>query len=68
MVDLTKACRHELVAGSDNTLVLKLYTKAAVAKASQPAAAKVPAVQPAVAKTEVAAAPLVAEIVAPAPQ
>ena len=31
VVDLTKACRHELVAGSDNTLVLKLYTKSAVA-------------------------------------
>jgi type IV pilus assembly protein PilQ len=68
VVDLTKACRHELVAGSDNTLVLKLYTKSEVAQASQPVAVKVPAVQPAVAKTEVAAAPVapvVAELVAP---
>ncbi len=34
VVDLTQACRHELVPGSDNSLVLKLYTKAAVAKAA----------------------------------
>ncbi len=54
VVDLTKACRHELVPGSDNTLVLKLYTKASAA-------------QPIVtAKNEVAVAPPVAEIVAPA--
>jgi len=69
VVDLTKACRHELVAGSDNTLVLKLYTKSEIAQASQPAAVKVPAVQPVVAKTEVATAPLapvVAEFAAPA--
>jgi type IV pilus assembly protein PilQ len=72
VVDLTKACRHELVAGSDNTLVLKLYTKSVVAQASQPAVAKAPAVQAVATKTEVAAAPvarvapLVAELVAPA--
>ena len=69
VVDLTKLCRHELVAGSDNTLVLKLYTKSEIAQASQPAAVKVPAVQPVVAKTEVATAPLapvVAEFAAPA--
>ena len=42
VADLTKACRHELVAGSDNTLVLKLYTKSVVAQASQPAVAKAP--------------------------
>jgi len=66
VVDLTKACRHELVPGSDNTLVLKLYTKSEVAHASQPAVIKTPAVQPAVAaKTEVAAAPVVAELAAP---
>ncbi len=58
VVDLTKACRHELVPGSDNTLVLKLYTNSAVAQAApQPAVAKVPAAQPIVAaKTEVAVA------------
>ena len=65
VVDLTKACRHELVAGSDNTLVLKLYTKSEVAKASQPAVAKVPAVQPVVAKADVAPRPVVAELAAP---
>ena len=66
VVDLTKACRHELVPGSDNTLVLKLYTKSVVAHASQPAVVKAPAVQPAgAAKTEVAAAPVVAELAAP---
>ncbi len=65
VVDLTKACRHELVAGSDNTLVLKLYTKSEVAQASQPATVKAPAVQPVVAKTEVATAPVVAELAAP---
>jgi type IV pilus assembly protein PilQ len=73
VVDLTKACRHELVAGSDDTLVLKLYTKSVVAQASQPAVTKAPAVQPVVAaKSDVAAAPVapvaavVAELVAPA--
>ena len=67
VVDLTKACRHELVPGSDHTLVLKLYTKSVVAQASQPAVAKAPAVQPTVtAKSEVATAPVVAELVAPA--
>ena len=69
VVDLTKACRHELVAGSDNTLVLKLYTNSEVAQASQPAAVKAPVAQPVVAKREVAAAPVapvVAELTAPA--
>jgi type IV pilus assembly protein PilQ len=67
VVDLIEACRHELVAGSDNTLVLKVYTKSVVAQASPPAVAKAPAVQPVVAaKSEVAAAPVVAELVAPA--
>jgi type IV pilus assembly protein PilQ len=63
VVDLTQACRHELVSGSDNALVLKLYTRAAVAKA---APVVVKAAQPAVAKNEVAVAPPVAQIVAPA--
>ncbi|MGH9809175.1 MAG: AMIN domain-containing protein, partial [Terriglobia bacterium] len=63
VVDLTQACRHELVSGSDNSLVLKLYTKAALAKA---APVVVKAAQPTVAKSEVAVAPPVAEIVAPA--
>ena len=58
VVDLTKACRHELVAGSDNTLVLKLYTKSEVAQASQPAAVKAAAAQPVVAKMKCVAAPV----------
>jgi type IV pilus assembly protein PilQ len=67
VVDLTKACRHELVAGSDNTLVLKLYTKSAVAKAApQPVVVKTPAAQPTVAaKSEIAVAPQAAQIAAP---
>ncbi len=65
VVDLTQACRHELVAGNDNSLVLKLYTKSAVAKAA-PLVVKTPAAQPTVAKSEVAVAPPVAEVVAPA--
>ncbi|HLO07229.1 MAG TPA: type IV pilus secretin PilQ [Terriglobales bacterium] len=65
VVDLTQACRHELVSGSDNALVLKLYTRAAVAKAA-PMVVKAPAEQPAVARNEVAVAPPVAQIVAPA--
>ncbi len=65
VVDLTQACRHELVSGSDNALVLKLYTRAAVAKAA-PVVVKAPAPQPAVARNEVAVAPPVAQIVAPA--
>ena len=62
VVDLTQACRHELVPGSDNSLVLKLYTKSAVAKAApQPLVVKA---APAVAKSEVAVAPPLADIVA----
>jgi type IV pilus assembly protein PilQ len=60
VVDLSQACRHELVAGSNNTLVLKLFTKSEIAQASQPAV-QAPAVA---AKTEVAA-PAVAELAAP---
>jgi type IV pilus assembly protein PilQ len=67
VVDLTTACRHELVAGSDNTLVLKLYTKSALAKAApQPAVVKTAAAQPTVAvKNEIAVAPQAAQIAAP---
>ena len=70
VVDLTKACRHELLAGSDNTLVLKLYTKSVVAKAApQPLVVKASAAPPTLApKSVIAAAPTVAEIVAPAPE
>jgi type IV pilus assembly protein PilQ len=59
VVDLTKACRHELVAGSDNMLVLKLYTKSEIAQA--------PVVAPKVvtAKSEVPVAPVLAEMAAP---
>ena len=32
VVDLTQACRYELVPGRDNRLVLKLYTKSVAAK------------------------------------
>lgn len=62
VVDLTKAVRHELVAGSDNTLVLKLYTKSEVAKVA-PKAKVAPAV-----KSEVAVAPQAAPVVAVAPE
>ncbi len=65
VVDLTKACRHELVPGSDNTLVLKLYTKSTAQAAPPPAVAKASPAQPTVsAKNEVA--PPAIEIVAPA--
>src|SRR5579862_7643070 len=60
VVDLSQACRHELVTGNNNTLVLKLFTKSEIAQASQPVV-KAPA---AAAKTEVAA-PAVAELAAP---
>ena len=63
VVDLTQACRHELVSGSDNSLVLKLYTKPALAKAAPLVVKAQPA---AVAKNEVAVAPPVAQSVAPA--
>ncbi len=62
VVDLTKAVRHELVAGGDNTLVLKLYTKSEVAKVA-PKAKVAPAV-----KSEVAVAPQAAPVVAVAPE
>ncbi len=47
VIDLMQACRYELVPGSDNQMVVKLYTKTAGAKTSTP--------QPVAAKTEVAA-------------
>ncbi len=56
VVDLTQACRHELVPGSNDTLVLKLYTKSAVAK-SAPQLEKAPAAQPIVAAKAVAVTP-----------
>ncbi len=67
VVDLTRACRHELVPGSDGTLFLKLYTNSTSAQAAPPAAAKAVAAQPTVtAKNEVAVAPPV-EIATAAP-
>ena len=36
VVDLMQACRYELVPGSDNRMVLKLYTKPAAAKTRSP--------------------------------
>ena len=60
VVDLSQACRHELVTGSNNTLVLKLYTKSEIARTESPVV-KAPV---AAAKTEVAA-PVVAELAAP---
>ena len=54
VVDLTQACRYELVPGSDNRLVLKLYTKSTAAAKAVPAVAKAPAPQPAVAANPVA--------------
>ncbi len=59
VVDLTQACRYELVPGSDNRMVLKLYTKST-------AAAKAPAPQPAVAANPVAVPQPVAAAPAPA--
>ena len=72
VVDLTKACRHELVPGSDNTLVLKLYTKSEVAKSapakSAPKSTVVATSVVAEKKTEVAVAPPAATVVAAAPE
>jgi len=61
VVDLDKACRYELVPGSDNNFVLKLHTWAASAKATpKPAINAAPkavavAAQPAEVKQDVAA-------------
>ena len=63
VVDLDQACQHELVAGSDNSLVLKLHTKSVSAKVTAPKATK-PAVAPAVAEVK---APVVAPAVVAAP-
>ncbi len=58
VVDLDKACRYELVPGSDNKIVLKLYTAVTAAKsAAKPAAVSAP-------KTMAAATP-VAHVVTP---
>ncbi len=66
VVDLTQACRYELVPGSDNRLVLKLYTKSTAAAKAVPAVAKAPAPQPAVAANPVAVPQPVAAAPAPA--
>jgi type IV pilus assembly protein PilQ len=66
VVDLTQACRYELVPGSDNRLVLKLYTKSTAAAKAAPAVAKAPAPQPAVAANPVAVPQPVAAAPAPA--
>ncbi len=59
VVDLERACRYELVPGSDNKLVLKLHPPVSAAKALQPVAAPKSAVanapQPATAPQAVAA-------------
>jgi len=57
VVDLTQACRYELVPGRDNRMVLKLYTKSAAAAKTAPAAAKAPVAQPAVAANTAVAVP-----------
>jgi type IV pilus assembly protein PilQ len=45
VIDLAKACRYELVPGSDNRFTLKLYTAASAAKTTaKPPAARVAAV------------------------
>ena len=55
VVDLTQECRYELVPGSDNRMVLKLYTKAAAAAKAAPATVKAP--QPAVVASSPVAVP-----------
>jgi type IV pilus assembly protein PilQ len=56
VVDLDKACRYDLVPGSDNKLVLKLYTAVTAAKAAtKPAVASAP-------KTIAATAPAAPQI------
>jgi len=62
VVDLTEACRYELVPGSGDKLVLKLYPAKATAKPA--AAPKVAALPPAPVKKDVAVA--AAPIAAPA--
>jgi type IV pilus assembly protein PilQ len=64
VVDLMQECRYELVPGSDNRMVLKLYTKPAAAAKAVPAEVKAP--QPAVASNIPVAVPQPAAI-APAP-
>jgi len=58
VVDLTQACRYELVPASADRLVLKLYTKSAAAKTSTPQSA-------AAANHEVVAAPPASPVAAP---
>jgi type IV pilus assembly protein PilQ len=67
VVDLAQACRYELLTVSDHKLVLKLYTKAAAAKAAPQSAVKVATITPAPEiKREVLAAPPVVVAAAPA--
>ncbi len=55
VVDLMQECRYELVPGSDNRMVLKLYTKPAAAAKAAPATVKAP--QPAVVASSPVAVP-----------
>jgi type IV pilus assembly protein PilQ len=55
VVDLMQECRYELVPGSDNRMVLKLYTKSAAAAKAAPATVKAP--QPAVVASSPVAVP-----------
>ena len=55
VVDLMQECRYELVPGSDNRMVLKLYTKATAAAKAAPATVKAP--QPAVVASSPVAIP-----------
>jgi type IV pilus assembly protein PilQ len=57
VVDLMQECRYELVPGSNNRMVLKLYTKPAAAAKAAPATVKAP--QPAVVASNPVAVPQV---------
>jgi type IV pilus assembly protein PilQ len=57
VIDLMQECRYELVPGSNNRMVLKLYTKPAAAAKAAPATVKAP--QPAVVAPNPVAVPQV---------
>jgi type IV pilus assembly protein PilQ len=57
VIDLMQECRYELVPGSNNRMVLKLYTKPAAAAKAAPATVKAP--QPAVVASNPVAVPQV---------
>ena len=57
VVDLDKACKVELVPGSDNQFAVKLYPGVAAVKASAKPASKTAASAPVVAKTAAPAEP-----------